>query len=54
MAHVQNLPGRTIEEISADIRMRMQHMARDYIAIGLDLIEAKDQLGHGKFLPWPT
>lgn len=46
------LPGRTIEEISADIRMRVQHMARDYIAIGRDLIEAKELLGHGRFLPW--
>lgn len=52
MAHVQNLPSRAIEEIRADIRMRMQHMARDYIAIGLDLIEAKEQLGYGKFLPF--
>lgn len=46
------LPGRTIEEISADIRMRVQHMARDYIAIGRDLIDAKALLGHGRFLPW--
>ncbi len=52
MAHVQNLPSRTIEEISADIRMRAQHMARDYIAIGRDLLDAKELLGHGKFLPW--
>ena len=52
MAHTQNLPGRTIEEISADIRVHAQNMARSYIIIGRDLIEAKELLGHGKFLPW--
>lgn len=46
------LPGRTIEEISADIRVHAQNMARSYIIIGRDLIEAKQLLGHGKFLPW--
>ena len=52
MAHVQNLPTRTIEEISADTRVHAQNMARSYIIIGRDLIEAKQLLGYGKFLPW--
>jgi len=53
MAHAQEtLPGRTIEEISADIRVHAATMARSYIAIGRDLSEAKALLGHGRFLPW--
>ena len=46
------LPGRTIQEITASIRAHAAMMARGYIAIGRDLIEAKALLGHGKFLPW--
>lgn len=54
MAHSQsnNLPGRTIEEISAEIRVHAQNMAMSYIVIGRDLIEAKQLLGHARFLPW--
>lgn len=53
MAHIQtNLPGRTIEEISADIRVHAVNMARSYIAIGRDLMEAKALLKHGQWLPW--
>ena len=47
-----NLPGRTIEEISASIRAHAVSMAMSYIAIGRDLIEAKGKLGHGEWLPW--
>lgn len=30
----------------------MKRTAEDIIAIGQDLIEVKERLGHGKFLPW--
>lgn len=47
-----NLPGRTIEEISASIRAHAASMCMSYIAIGRDLIEAKGKLSHGEWLPW--
>ena len=47
-----NLPGRTIEEISASIRAHAASMCMSYIAIGRDLIEAKGKLSHGRWLPW--
>lgn len=34
------------------IRVRMKRTAEDIIAIGLDLIAAKERLPHGAFLPW--
>jgi len=34
------------------IRVRMKRTAEDIIAIGLDLIEVKGRLPHGRFLPW--
>ncbi len=52
MSETNNLPGRTIEEISASIRAHAVSMAMSYIAIGRDLIEAKGKLGHGEWLPW--
>lgn len=47
-----NLPGRTIEEISASIRAHAASMCMSYIAIGRDLIEAKGKLSHGEWMPW--
>lgn len=43
---------RTIDEISASIRAHAVNAAMSFIAIGHDLIEAKEKLGHGRFLPW--
>lgn len=43
---------RSIEEITASARMNMQDMVNRAIALGQDFIDAKEQLGHGKFLPW--
>lgn len=48
----ENLPMRTIEEISASIRAHAVNMAMSYIAIGHDLIDAKAQLAHSQWLPW--
>lgn len=48
----QALSGRSIAEISADIKVHAQNMARSYVAIGRDLTEAKALLGHGRFMPW--
>lgn len=43
---------RSIEEITASARLNMQDMVNRAIALGHDLSDAKEQLGHGKFLPW--
>lgn len=34
------------------IRSRLKRTAEDIVAIGQDLIEAKNDLGHGQFIPW--
>ena len=43
---------RTIEEITASARVNMQDMINRAIGLGQDCIDAKETLGHGKFLPW--
>ena len=43
---------RSIEEITISAKMNMQDMIGKAIALGHDFIDAKEQLGHGKFLPW--
>lgn len=43
---------RSLEEITASARMNMQDMINRAIGLGQDCIDAKEQLGHGKFLPW--
>jgi len=43
---------RSIEEITISARYNMQDMINRAISLGKDCIDAKEQLGHGKFLPW--
>ena len=43
---------RSLEEITASARMNMQDMINRAIGLGQDCIDAKEQLGHGRFLPW--
>lgn len=43
---------RTMEEITASARINMADMVNRAIALGRDLSDAKEQLGHGRFLPW--
>ena len=43
---------RSIEEITISARIHSQGVAMNMIQAGRDFIEAKEQLGHGKFLPW--
>lgn len=43
---------RSMDEITASARMNMQDMINRAIGLGQDCIDAKEQLGHGKFLPW--
>lgn len=43
---------RSIEEITISAKMNMQDMIGKAIALGHDFMDAKDLLGHGKFLPW--
>jgi len=37
---------------AASIKARMKRTAEDIIAIGQDLLDAKEDFGHGFFLPW--
>lgn len=43
---------RSIDEIGASLRLNMMDMVNRAIAIGQDLIDAKELLGHGNFMPW--
>jgi hypothetical protein len=43
---------RSIEEITISAKMNMQDMISKAIALGHDFMDAKELLGHGKFLPW--
>ncbi len=43
---------RSIEEITVSAKMNMQDMIGKAIALGRDFMDAKELLGHGKFLPW--
>ena len=44
--------GRSAEEITAAIRIRMKNMVSNALEIGLDLIEMKDACKHGEWGPW--
>lgn len=43
---------RTMQEITADIRMNQRMAAVSIAAIGADLIDAKAKLSHGEWMPW--
>jgi hypothetical protein len=43
---------RSLQEITISARMNMQDMIGKAIALGRDFMDAKELLGHGKFLPW--
>ena len=43
---------RTVEEITADIRLNQRNAAMSIAAIGADLIDAKSKLSHGEWMPW--
>lgn len=43
---------RTINQIADDIIYRKRRVQQEYIAIGQGLIEAKNQMEHGEWLPW--
>ena len=43
---------RSIEEITISAKVNMQDMIGKAIALGHDFMDAKELLGHGKFLPW--
>ena len=44
--------GRTLEEMKAGIRIRMQNMVNNALDIGIDLMEAKDACRHGEWMPF--
>lgn len=46
------IEGRPIETITAEIRILKARAGEDIIGIGQRLIEAKEQLPHGEWLPW--
>jgi hypothetical protein len=39
-------------KVAERIRARLRHTAEEIVGIGRDLIETKEALGHGRFLPW--
>jgi len=41
-----------VQEKTQSIHTRLKRTAEDIIAIGHDLIEVKERLGHGQFIPW--
>jgi hypothetical protein len=41
-----------LTQLAEDTRSRMKRCAADILQIGLNLIEAKELLGYGEFLPW--
>ena len=43
---------RSIEEITISAKLNMQDMIGKAMALGRDFADAKEVLGHGKFLPW--
>lgn len=43
---------RSIEEITISAKVNMQDMIGKAISLGRDFMDAKELLGHGKFLPW--
>ena len=43
---------RSIDEITISAKVNMQDMIGKAIALGHDFMDAKELLGHGKFLPW--
>ena len=49
---MENLPGRSLAEIRASLGAHIRMAAESCILAGQDLIEAKDQLGHGQWLPF--
>ena len=44
--------GRTLNEVKAEIRVRMRSMVNNALEIGVDLIEAKEACRHGEWLPF--
>lgn len=45
-------PDNEVQEATARIKDLLPHAMSDYAAIGKDLIIIKNNLGHGRFLPW--
>lgn len=43
---------RTMEEITASVRLNMQNMVNSALNLGMDLMDAKEACGHGRWLPW--
>lgn len=43
---------RSIQDITLSAQMHMMDMTARAVALGRDFLEAKELLGHGKFLPW--
>lgn len=48
----EHLQSRNINEITYSIKFHAQNAAINIVAIGFDLMEAQQLLGHGRWLPW--
>ena len=44
--------GRSMEEITASVRIHMRNMVNNALELGTDLAEAKEACAHGQWLPW--
>ena len=52
MGLITTASGRTLNEMKAEIRIRMRNMVNSALEIGIDLTEAKDACRHGEWLPF--
>ena len=44
--------GRTLDEVKAEIRIRMRNMVNNALDIGIELMEAKEACKHGEWMPF--
>ena len=49
---IMKINGRSMEEITASVRIHMRNMVNNALDLGVDLTEAKEACAHGEWIPW--